>query len=81
VQIYKRQRKVAAVRECQRFRRVTVAVERVACYGAQHEEARCMIDIVLRLLENVEQHTRAHAVEIEWACQARLMIDVARHVE
>ncbi len=29
----------------------------------------------------MEQHAKAHAVEIEWACQARLMIDVARQAE
>jgi hypothetical protein len=40
-----------------------------------------MIDIVQQLLENAEQHTRAHAFETERACQARLMIDVTRRVE
>jgi hypothetical protein len=40
-----------------------------------------MIDIVQRLLENVEQHARAHAVETKWAHQAQLMINVARHIE
>jgi hypothetical protein len=40
-----------------------------------------MTDITQRLLENTEQHARGHVVEIERACQARLMIDVARHVE
>jgi len=67
--------------ERQKLRRATVALERVACSGAQHEEARCMVDIAQRLLENVEQHTRAHAIEIEWGYQTQLMIDVVRCVE
>ncbi len=46
--------------------------------GAQHEEAQCMANIVHRLLENTEQHTRAHALEIEQGRQTQLMIDVAR---
>jgi hypothetical protein len=40
-----------------------------------------MTDTIQRLLENEEQHTRAHVVETERAHQARLMIDVAWHVE
>jgi hypothetical protein len=40
-----------------------------------------MIDIVQQLLENMEQHARAHAVQTKWARQAQLMINVARHVE
>jgi len=37
-----------------------------------------MANIVHRLLENTEQHTRAHALEIEQGRQTQLMIDVAR---
>jgi hypothetical protein len=40
-----------------------------------------MTNITQQLLENMEQHARAHVVETERACQARLMIDVARHAE
>jgi hypothetical protein len=40
-----------------------------------------MIDIAQRLLENAEQHIRAHVVKTKWARQARLMIDVARRAE
>jgi hypothetical protein len=40
-----------------------------------------MTDITQRLLENTKQHARAHVVETERACQARLMIDVVRHAE
>jgi hypothetical protein len=67
----------AAARERQRLRRVAVALERAVCNGAQHEEASCMTDITQRLLENTEQHARAHVVETKRAYQARLMIDVA----
>jgi hypothetical protein len=40
-----------------------------------------MTNIAQRLLQNTKQHARAHAIEIEQARQARLMIDVARHTE
>jgi hypothetical protein len=40
-----------------------------------------MTNTTQRLLENVEQHVKAHAIEIKWARQARLMTDVARRVE
>jgi len=43
-----------AAQKRQRFCRVIVAFERAACYGAQHEEARCMTDIAQQLLENEE---------------------------
>jgi len=68
----------AAVRERQRLRRATVALERAASNGAQHEEAQCMVNIAHRLLENTEQHTRTHALETEQGRQTQLMIDVVR---
>jgi len=68
----------AGAREHQRLRRARVAFERVASNGAQHEEAECMANIAHRLLENMEHHTRAHALETERGCQTQLMIDVAR---
>jgi hypothetical protein len=74
------ERQVAA-RERQRPRRATVALKRAASNGAQHEEAQCMANIAHRLLENTEQHTRAHAFETEQGHQTQLMIDVARWVE
>jgi hypothetical protein len=40
-----------------------------------------VLDLGQRLLENTEQHTRVHAVEIEHAHQAQLMIDVGQHAE
>jgi len=40
-----------------------------------------MIDIIQRLLENVEQDARTHVVETKRAHQARLMINVAPHAE
>jgi hypothetical protein len=52
-------------RECQRLCRATVALERAASNGAQHEETHCMANVVHRLLENMEQHTRTHALETE----------------
>jgi len=66
----------AAVQEPQRLRRATVAFERAMSNGAQHEEAQCMVNIAHRLLENTEQHTRAHALETEQGRQTQLMIDV-----
>jgi hypothetical protein len=36
----------ATVGERQRLCRVVVVLERVACDGAQHQEARCTIDII-----------------------------------
>ncbi len=71
----------AAARECQRLRRGTVAFERAASNGAQHEEAQCMANIAHRLLENAEQHTRTHALETQQGRQTQLMIDVARCAE
>ncbi len=71
----------AAARERQRLRRATVALKRAVSNGAQHEEAQCMANIAHRLLENTEQHTRAHALETEQGRQTQLMIDVARCVE
>jgi len=68
----------AAARERQRLRRATVAFEGAMSNGAQHEEAQCMANITHRLLENIEQHMRAHALEIEQGRQTQLMIDVAR---
>jgi len=68
----------AIIRERQRPCRATVALEKVAFNGAQHEEAQCMVNIAHRLLENTEQHTRAHALEIEQGRQTQLMIDVAQ---
>jgi hypothetical protein len=40
-----------------------------------------MTHIAQQLLENMEQHVKAHVVETKWARQAQLMMDVARHVE
>ncbi len=40
-----------------------------------------MTDIAQQLLENAKQHVRACAIETKRAHQARLMIDVVRHVE
>jgi hypothetical protein len=45
----------AAIQERQRLRRAAIALKRVACNGAQHEEARCMIDTVEDQLQ-VGQH-------------------------
>ncbi len=59
----------AIARKRQRLRCITIVVKGAACNGAQHEEARCMTNIVQRLLENVEQHTITCAVEIERARQ------------
>jgi len=68
----------AAAREHQRLCRATVALERVASNGAQHEEAQCMANIAHQLLENTEQHTKAHAFETEQGHQTQLMINVAQ---
>jgi len=40
-----------------------------------------MANIAHRLLENMEQHTGAHALETEQGHQTQLMIDVARCAE
>jgi len=40
-----------------------------------------MANIAHRLLENTEQHTRAHALETKQGRQTQLMIDVARCAE
>jgi len=71
----------ATAQECQRLHRVAVALERVACSGAQHEEARCMTDIAQQSLETMEQHARTRVVKIEWAHQAQLKINVVQHTE
>jgi len=57
-----------AIGECQKLCHVVIVLERVACDGARHEEARCTTDIIQRLLENAELDSRTRVVEIEWAC-------------
>ncbi len=47
------ERRIAAG-ECQKLCHVVIVLERVACDGAQHEEAQCTTDIIQRLLENAE---------------------------
>ncbi len=44
--------------------------------GPNMKKHGALTDIVQRLLENVEQHVRMCAVEIEHARQTQLMIDV-----
>jgi hypothetical protein len=75
------EKRQVVTREHQRLHHSTVALEKVVCNGAQHEEVRCMTNIVQQLLENTKQHVRAHAEKTERVCQVRLMIDVTRHAK